>query len=78
MEEYGRITLLLLVDTVVSSHPMETLTQSGSALFKDDFCDLLSNLGVYNIVLNQVEDMKDVLNFLIFHRVSPLGVSLSV
>ena len=47
----------------------------GSALFEDDFGLLLSNLGIDNIVLNQVEDMKDILNLLIFHRVSPLGVS---
>ena len=38
----------------------------GSTLFEDDFCDLLSNLGVDNVVLNQVEDMEDVFNLCLF------------
>lgn len=42
----------------------------GSALFEDDFGHLLSNLSVYNIVLNQVEDMKDVLDLhIIYHYI---------
>lgn len=47
----------------------------GLARFGDDFCDLLSNLGVDNVVVNQVEDMEDVFNLrlFVFHRVPHLG-----
>ena len=46
----------------------------GLARFGDDCGNLLSNLGVDNIVLNQVEDMEYVFNLclFVFHRVLKL------